>query len=147
MYVSRFPFSSAFLNSSAFQTPWTSLGESHCIVYLAQKRGHSRHRFLGHFLHSRCTIRPRLGEATFRAPVLWLLHANVECQAVLESGGQIRKKQAYELMTTNLEKLLDLEGRVGEMGELVAYDGGSALEFSSKPIAIVAPARSSVEVL
>ncbi|EJF62302.1 composite domain of metallo-dependent hydrolase [Dichomitus squalens LYAD-421 SS1] len=67
--------------------------------------------------------------------------------AVLESGGQIKKKQAYELMTTNLEKLLDLEGRVGEMGELVAYDGGSALDFSSKPVAIVAPARGLVEVL
>ena len=147
MYVYRFPFHSARFDSFAFQTARPSLGESHCVVYLAQERGHSRHRFLGHLIHPRCTIRPRLGEATFRAPVLWLLHANVGCQAVLESGGQIKKKQAYELMTTNLEKLLDLEGRVGEMGELVAYDGGSALEFSSKPIAIVAPARSSVEVL
>ncbi|KAI1796076.1 composite domain of metallo-dependent hydrolase [Ganoderma leucocontextum] len=67
--------------------------------------------------------------------------------ALLESNGHLSKKQAYELMTTNLEKLLDLEGWVGEMGELVAYDGGSALDFSSKPIAIVAPARGLVEVL
>ena len=57
------------------------------------------------------------------------------------------KKQAYELMSTNMEKLLDLEGWVGDMGELVAYDGGSGLDFTSKPIAIVSPARGLVEVL
>lgn len=50
-------------------------------------------------------------------------------------------------MSTNMEKLLDLEGWVGDMGELVAYDGGSGLDFTSKPIAIVSPARGLVEVL
>ena len=66
---------------------------------------------------------------------------------MLESDGIVSKKQAYELMTVNLEKLLDLEGWVGDMGEVVAYEGGSALDFTSKPVAIVSPARGLVEVL
>ena len=66
---------------------------------------------------------------------------------MLESDGIVSKKQAYKLMTVNLEKLLDLEGWVGDMGEVVAYEGGSALDFTSKPVAIVSPARGLVEVL
>ena len=50
-------------------------------------------------------------------------------------------------MTTNLEKLLDIEGYVGDMGELVAYEGGCALDFASKPVAVVPPSRGLVEVL
>lgn len=73
---------------------------------------------------------------------------NVMCvQAVLDSNDLLTKRQAYELMTTNLEKILDIEGYVGDMGELVAYEGGSALEFTSKPVAIVSPARGFVEVV
>ena len=68
-------------------------------------------------------------------------------QAVWDSNGLITKKQAYELLTTNLEKILDLEGYIGDMGELVAYEGGSGLDFTSKPVAIVSPARASVEVM
>ena len=68
-------------------------------------------------------------------------------QAVWDSNGLITKKQAYEMMTANLEKILDIEGRVGDMGELVAYEGGCALDFTSKPVAIVSPARGLVEVL
>ncbi|KAI0329537.1 composite domain of metallo-dependent hydrolase [Cubamyces sp. BRFM 1775] len=67
--------------------------------------------------------------------------------AVLESNNWINKRQAYELVSTNLEKLLDLEGWVGDMGDLVAYEGGSALDFTSKPVAIVSPAKAAVEVL
>ncbi len=43
--------------------------------------------------------------------------------------------------------MLDLEGWIGDMGDLVAYEGGSALDFTSKPIAIVSPARQLVEIL
>lgn len=68
-------------------------------------------------------------------------------QAILESNNWINKRQAYELVSTNLEKLLDLEGWIGDMGDLVAYEGGSALDFTSKPIAVVSPARQLVEVL
>ncbi len=50
-------------------------------------------------------------------------------------------------MTTNLEKILDIEGQVGDMGELVAYEGGSALDFTSKPVAVVSPSRGLVEIL
>ncbi|KAI0722347.1 composite domain of metallo-dependent hydrolase [Cerioporus squamosus] len=64
-----------------------------------------------------------------------------------DSNGLITKKHAYELMTTNLEKILDIEGQVGDMGELVAYEGGSALDFTSKSVAIVSPSRGLVEVL
>lgn len=46
-----------------------------------------------------------------------------------------------------MEKLLDLEGWVADMGELVAYEGGGAMDFTSRPVAIVAPARGLVEVL
>ncbi|KAH9899532.1 composite domain of metallo-dependent hydrolase [Cubamyces lactineus] len=67
--------------------------------------------------------------------------------AVLESNNWINKRQAYELVSTNLEKLLDLEGWVGDMGDLVAYEGGSALDFTSKPVAIVSPAKAAVELL
>lgn len=66
---------------------------------------------------------------------------------MLDSNEVISKKQAYDLMTVNLEKILDLEGWVSEMGELVAYEGGSALDLTSKPVAIVSPARGLVEVL
>ena len=68
-------------------------------------------------------------------------------QTVLDSGNRIGKKQAYELMTTNLEKILDIEGLVAEMGELVAYEGGSALDLTSKPVAVISPARGLVEVM
>ncbi|KAI0677231.1 composite domain of metallo-dependent hydrolase [Trametes maxima] len=67
--------------------------------------------------------------------------------AVLESNNWINKRQAYELVSTNLEKLLDLEGWVGDMGDLVAYEGGSALDFTSRPVAIASPARALVELL
>ncbi|KAI0658489.1 composite domain of metallo-dependent hydrolase [Cubamyces menziesii] len=67
--------------------------------------------------------------------------------AVLESNNWINKRQAYELVSTNLEKLLDLEGWVGDMGDLVAYEGGSALDFTGKPVAIVSPAKAAVELL
>ncbi|KAI0371545.1 composite domain of metallo-dependent hydrolase [Pilatotrama ljubarskyi] len=67
--------------------------------------------------------------------------------AILDSNNWINKRQAYELVSTNLEKLLDLEGWIGDMGDLVAYEGGSALDFTSKPVAIASPARALVEVL
>ena len=66
---------------------------------------------------------------------------------MLDSNDLLTKRQAYELMTTNLEKLLDIEGYVGDMGELVAYEGGCALDFASKPVAVVSPSRGLVEVL
>ena len=66
---------------------------------------------------------------------------------MLDSNGRISKKQAYELLTTNLEKILDIEGSVGDMGELVAYVGGSAMDYTSKSTAVVSPARGLVEIL
>ncbi|KAI0638507.1 composite domain of metallo-dependent hydrolase [Trametes polyzona] len=67
--------------------------------------------------------------------------------AILESNNWINKRQAYELVSTNLEKLLDLQGWVGDMGDLVAYEGGSALDFTGKPVAVISPARQLVEIL
>ncbi|KAI9064852.1 composite domain of metallo-dependent hydrolase [Trametes sanguinea] len=67
--------------------------------------------------------------------------------AILESNNWINKRQAYQLVSTNLDKLLDLEGWIGDFGDLVAYEGGSALDFTSKPVAIASPARELVEIL
>ncbi|KAI0920873.1 hypothetical protein AcW2_006015 [Taiwanofungus camphoratus] len=67
--------------------------------------------------------------------------------AGLESNGRIDRLQAHALASTNLEKLLDLEGWIGDDGDLVAYNGGSAFDFSSQAIAIVSPSRAVVELL
>jgi hypothetical protein len=66
-------------------------------------------------------------------------------QAVLESNGHINRQKAYALASTDLEKLLGI--RVNEeMADLVAYDGGSAFELSSKVVAVISPERAAVDL-
>ncbi|TCD67498.1 hypothetical protein EIP91_012303 [Steccherinum ochraceum] len=63
-----------------------------------------------------------------------------------EADCRISEEQTYELVTTNLEKLLDMEGWFGEDGDLVVYDGGSPFDFESKIIAVASPRRGVVEL-
>ncbi|PCH40798.1 hypothetical protein WOLCODRAFT_24274 [Wolfiporia cocos MD-104 SS10] len=67
--------------------------------------------------------------------------------AALETNVRLDQRQAYALATTNLEKILDVGGWIGEDGDLVAYDGGNAFELSSKVVAIVSPTRAQVDLL
>lgn len=68
-------------------------------------------------------------------------------QAVLESGGRISERQAYALVTTDLERLLGVKGLDDDSGDLVAYEGGSVFDFSSKVTAVISPSRGVVEIL
>ncbi|KAH9948764.1 hypothetical protein B0H21DRAFT_731862 [Amylocystis lapponica] len=65
----------------------------------------------------------------------------------LESNGRIERRQAHAMASTALEKVLGVDGWIGEGGDLVAYEGGSAFDLSSKPVAIISPARQLVELL
>lgn len=51
----------------------------------------------------------------------------------------------YALITGNLEKLMGLEGWLGNEGDLVVYQGGGAFSMSSKVIAIASPRHGAVE--
>ncbi|KAH8094912.1 hypothetical protein BXZ70DRAFT_343845 [Cristinia sonorae] len=63
-----------------------------------------------------------------------------------ELGDRADDEFPYELVTTNLEKLLGMEGWIGEEGDLVAYDGGSPFDFDSKVVAIASPKKGVVEL-
>jgi hypothetical protein len=50
------------------------------------------------------------------------------------------------LASTALEKLLGIWG-IGDEPDLVAYDGGSAFDLSSKVAAVLSPQRGFVDML
>ncbi|KAJ3525960.1 hypothetical protein NM688_g8324 [Phlebia brevispora] len=66
--------------------------------------------------------------------------------AALDSNGSIDMRHRYELVTTNLEKLMGIDGWIGDDGELVVYEGGNAFNMSSKVIAVASPRRGLVEL-
>ncbi|KAI0692573.1 hypothetical protein BC835DRAFT_1416500 [Cytidiella melzeri] len=66
--------------------------------------------------------------------------------AALESNGVIDKNQRYDLITTNLEKLLGVGGYFGSDAELVIYQGGDAFNMSSKVIGVASPRKGVVEL-
>ena len=69
-------------------------------------------------------------------------------QAALETNGRVTRQKAQALVSTNLEKLLDIEGWVDEDGgDLVAYEGGNVFQLTSKPVAVASPRRGLVDVL
>jgi hypothetical protein len=68
-------------------------------------------------------------------------------QATLESNGRISERQAYALVTTDLEKLLGVRGIDDDSTDLVAYEAGSVFDFSSKVSAIISPTRGVVDIL
>ncbi|PSR73697.1 hypothetical protein PHLCEN_2v10616 [Hermanssonia centrifuga] len=65
--------------------------------------------------------------------------------AALDS--HIDQRQRYDLVTSNLEKLMGIEGWIGDEGELVVYQGGDAFNMSSKIVAVASPKRGVVELL
>ncbi|CAE6451909.1 unnamed protein product [Rhizoctonia solani] len=65
--------------------------------------------------------------------------------AALESNGDIKKQDALALGTTNLQKLLGLEGNES-LGDLVAYRGGDCFDLASRPVAVVSSARETVDL-
>ncbi|CAE7231904.1 unnamed protein product [Rhizoctonia solani] len=65
--------------------------------------------------------------------------------AALESNGDIKKQDALALGTTNLQKLLGLEGN-DLLGDLVAYRGGDCFDLASRPVAVVSGARAVVDL-
>lgn len=67
--------------------------------------------------------------------------------AALEANGRIDRRQAYALGSTNLETLLGVQDWIGDEADLVAFDGGSAFDLSSKVVAIVSPGRGLVELV
>ncbi|KAG8686547.1 hypothetical protein FRC09_014063 [Ceratobasidium sp. 395] len=65
--------------------------------------------------------------------------------AALESDGELGKHDALALGTTNLQKLLGLEG-TDAVGDLVAFHGGSWSDLASKPVAVISSVRVRVDV-
>jgi len=55
----------------------------------------------------------------------------------LEAGGRLTKEQSIALGSTNVEKLLGGLVEIAEPRDLVATEGGSLMEFSSKVVAVI----------
>jgi len=68
-------------------------------------------------------------------------------QAFHDSVPFLTPREAYGLATTNLERLLGVKGIDPESADLVAFDGGSAFNFTSKAVAVISPQRGVVDVL
>lgn len=66
-------------------------------------------------------------------------------QAGLESSGRINKHQAYALASTNLDKLLGIK-HGSDYADLVAFEGGSLFDLSSKVAAVISPERGLVDL-
>jgi hypothetical protein len=65
----------------------------------------------------------------------------------MESNGRLTRREAYELASTNLETLMGLKGANDEMGDLVAYEGGSSFDLSSKVVAVLSQERGIVDFI
>lgn len=65
--------------------------------------------------------------------------------AILESNGRINQKQAYALVSTNLEKLLGIRAMDDEDIDMVAYEGGGIFDLSSKVVAVISARRHGVD--
>jgi len=86
-----------------------------------------------------------------RFDLTWVWKTNISkvsalmnLKAGLESNGEIGKRQAYALSSSNLEKLLGVR-REGA-GDLVAYAGGSCFDLSSKAVGVLSSERQMVEL-
>ncbi|KAJ7129499.1 carbohydrate esterase family 9 protein [Mycena epipterygia] len=65
--------------------------------------------------------------------------------AMLASNGRISEAEAYALASSNLQELLGVTTD-HEIGDLVAYAGGSLFEGSSKVAAVISAQRGQVDV-
>lgn len=90
------------------------------------------------------TSRSCLGNSNRITPVVFLLTRDV--QASIESNGRIDKQQAYALATTNLEKLLGVVNLPDGAADLVAYQGGSLFDLSSKVVGVLSAERGGVDL-
>ncbi|KAJ4001803.1 carbohydrate esterase family 9 protein [Lentinula boryana] len=68
-------------------------------------------------------------------------------QAYQDSIPSATAREVYGLATTNLEQLLGVKGIEPSSADLVAFDGGSVFNLSSKVVAIISPQRSQVDML
>ncbi|KAF8640067.1 hypothetical protein AX17_001308 [Amanita inopinata Kibby_2008] len=66
--------------------------------------------------------------------------------ATLESNGRLSESEAYSLVTTNLERLLGVRGIDEDGGDLVACDGGSIFDITSKVAGVISEQRSTVDL-
>ena len=57
----------------------------------------------------------------------------------------MNKRQAYALASTNLDKLLGIKHK-NEDSDLVAFEGGSLFDLSSKVAAVISPQRGLVDL-
>jgi hypothetical protein len=64
----------------------------------------------------------------------------------LESSGRMNQHQAYALASTNLDKILGID-HGSEHADLVAFEGGSLFDLSSKVAAVISPQRGLVDIL
>jgi hypothetical protein len=56
------------------------------------------------------------------------------------------QQEAYALVTRDLERLLGVRGIDEESADLVAFDGGSIFDFSSKVVGVISARRGLVEL-
>ncbi len=71
-------------------------------------------------------------------------------QAALESRGQIDRRTALALVTTNLEKALGVSarsrGREGTADDIVVYKGGGMFDLESKVVGVISAGRGVVDL-
>lgn len=67
-------------------------------------------------------------------------------KAALESNGTIHESQAIALASSNLERALGLVQPRSMTPELVMYEGGGILDFTSKVVGVISMERKVVEL-
>jgi len=67
-------------------------------------------------------------------------------QILAEADGALTRNDAIALGSKNIEKLLGLDINDQDR-EMVAYAGGDIFSFESKPVAVIQPLRSRVDLL
>ncbi|KAF8826905.1 hypothetical protein HHX47_DHR5000901 [Lentinula edodes] len=68
-------------------------------------------------------------------------------RAYHDSVSSATAREVYGLATINLEQLLGVKGIEPESADLVAFDGGSVFNLSSKIVAVVSPQRGLVDMM
>lgn len=111
----------------------------------AEARSDRRIRHFGSLGSRKHSVRCRLGTSSTPRPATSVKLTSISLQAALDAHGKIDKREQYGLVTANLEKLMGVEGWIGDDGDLVIYQGGDAFNMSSKVIAIASPRKGSVE--
>lgn len=68
-------------------------------------------------------------------------------QAYHDCVSSATAREVYGLATINLEQLLGVKGIEPESADLVAFDGGSVFNLSSKIVAVVSSQRGLVDMM